>query len=261
MSVRLYPGFKLPNCSLDQLLLALRQLEQDANRTAREVLAKETLALAVFARDAQAYGITLDWLKPLPADDFLLAASTHIAHLQEDAQARRGRAPDVDMGLELVLFPAGADLLGLVFTESRDLRALVAQLPGYLAYPYWDNQDCPEDLTQEAWDQRGAEWQAVLPGWGAPADYGFVRAVVPPARRHTLEDATLALALTLAMPTPAERAKRLFGLLYDEGKTELPRARSLGEAHTLMTSQAWQDAKAALAARLPPCEPFAAGGL
>lgn len=63
---------------------------------------------------------------------------------------------DIDYG-----YPPENDehLFVLLHAQCEEYRDRFESLPGVEEFPYWNNTDGPDDLTDEEWDERGAAWE------------------------------------------------------------------------------------------------------
>lgn len=65
---------------------------------------------------------------------------------------------DLSIGRE----PATGRIMLLRFCEQQPLIDLFEAMSEVEPYPYWNNTDRPDELTQEEWDARGAEWDRLV---------------------------------------------------------------------------------------------------
>lgn len=251
MSIKIYDGFELQNCSLEQALEHLKALRPAAHLKARQLVAQEVVQRATLAWDAGQHGVVAPSVEQNPGVSYLFAAALHVADEQEEVRRIQCKNPAVDVSLSVCLIPLKDRLLGVVYGVRSDMRELITLLPGYAALPYWDNEDPPEGVSDESWEQRGRDWADALPGWGAPAEVGLTYELVSELARHSLDYSTVELVAAAQVPAPTARASALLDLLYDHGKTDLPAATTTRAARLLLASPAWSAAKAALAEALP----------
>ena len=251
MSVNIHNGFLLRGSSLEEALRGLKGLREQAHDVARSVLAKEIVKRAVLAKDLLHFGCTEHALKGYASQNFLSAAALQIADEQDEVRTKRYRKPDADVSAEVVLIPWGSDVLGIVYAESRDVRDLLKALPGYQAFAYWNNDEKPEGLSVADWEQRAKTWRSALPGWCAPADLGLKYDLISEWHRHTLEQETVSLVMAHSLPNRQARVHELLPTLWDEGKLQVPPAKSPGEALRMAQSQDLGLEKARIASLLP----------
>ncbi len=85
---------------------------------------------------------------------------------EEQRECRRSqeRSPLVDCDVELFLRldPESGKLLGYLQEERVGVHSLLLQSEGIEDYGYWNNTDKPDDVTEEAWEERAAAWNRVL---------------------------------------------------------------------------------------------------
>ena len=251
LSANIHNGFLLRGSSLEEALRGLKGLREQAQAVARSLLAQEVVKRAVLAKDLLHFGCTEHPLKSYTSLNFLSAAALQIADEQDEVRIKRYRKPDADVSAEVVLIPWGRDVLGIVYTERRVVRDLLKALPGYEAFAYWNNDEKPEGLSVADWEQRAKTWRSALPGWCAPADVGLTYDLISEWHRHTLEQETVSLVMALPLPSRQARVHELLPTLWDEGKLQIPPAKSPGEARRMAQSQELDLEKARVASLLP----------
>lgn len=143
-------------------------------------------------------------------------------------------------------YPPGTDratgwLYLLVHCQRQEYRDAVESLPGVEPYPYWNHSEGPEDLTEEDWTQRRADW-----GWLIDAHrigdvtsrYTF-RPDPAPDRSYVLRDQTILGYL----PSRAARAKAVARDLavLERFSGESNMANRLGEVFTVLASPRVQE--------------------
>jgi hypothetical protein len=101
----------------------------------------------------------------------------------KDIAKTKTRDPDADVSCEACVRRYG---LALLYTENEEMRKAWESLefegePVVKPWPYWNNTDKPDDLTDEEWDRRGKDCDEALGGHGclAPAECGLSRILVP----------------------------------------------------------------------------------
>jgi len=124
----------------------------------------------------------------LGGDDTLYgksAAEVALASIQDELQevANTGlRNPTLDTECTAILFENRGDCLGMVFTESNEMRELFLNHPNIEEFYYWDNTDHPDGMSEEDWSEREMRWrEAIGPDW-VPANHGEtieVTALIP----------------------------------------------------------------------------------
>ena len=89
-----------------------------------------------------------------------------------DSPYRNG-GMDLDFSVSFHTDPADATVLyAMLFTEREDYRETWEATPGVEPWPYWNNCDQPDDVTDEEWDVRRDTWDRVI-GWDPPALRGL----------------------------------------------------------------------------------------
>ena len=174
MSWRVYHGYRLP-ASMSIPVLC-RDLRRRAEPVYRE-LAIEAVgltALLLCADDASvekvADAVSHGQVKEAKAGwcpTLLSQAAAIVDAVQE--RLRRPAALRVPAVFDLVFSVAFvADVVGsewtyaLLYTDRQELEGVWAATPGVEPWPWWDNTDGPDDVTEAEWDERGDVWRRVL---------------------------------------------------------------------------------------------------
>lgn len=78
---------------------------------------------------------------------------------QIDSRKTRKRDPDVDLDFwwRFHILPSGK-IYALIGFEAEEFAEVWKGMSQVEHYPYWNNTDGPDDLSQEAWEARGDEW-------------------------------------------------------------------------------------------------------
>jgi hypothetical protein len=90
------------------------------------------------------------------------------------------RDPEVDFQCEVTFLQdgflregdGGGGNYALLFTEQEDYIAAWNDIPAVQPWPYWNNTDRPDDVTEDEWEHRREVWGRIL-GWNAPATRGL----------------------------------------------------------------------------------------
>lgn len=144
-------------------------------------------------------------------DSTLAAADMALLEAQADIARTGVRNPRLDFQCEVsVLCDPDDDehLYALLFTERDAYRQAWLSIPGVDPWPYWNNTDRPDELTEAEWDTRRSTWDRVLPANSAPAKVGWSWSLLPSG--HTMfasrqDDDRLARYL----PSDQQRARAL----------------------------------------------------
>lgn len=135
----------------------------------------------------------------------IIRAFDLVSDEQDRVITNRERNPGFDFSCELTMFPDGDETLAIVVTEQQEFLDTWLSMPGVEAYPYYNNTDRPDYLTQEQWDARGDRWMRFFDG-GAffPANAMTVKCVderLPPSMDKEV--------LAELMPSFEERLERV----------------------------------------------------
>lgn len=214
MSTKIFNGYRISDCAhtahLFQFVTDLRAALLPVYRAAYAALVAE---LAVSAADGGWLDIPDDWglfgdglWSPLAYAD-MAATKAH----QEIRRTGR-RAPAFDLQCEVGMVPDPADprtAYALLYTERDDYREVFEAQPGVRPWPYWNNVDRPDDVTEAEWDERREVWDRVL-GDEAPARRGLCWEMIGDHHQFLVTDVAEEIAAVLPRLTEV-RARRLAG--------------------------------------------------
>ena len=99
--------------------------------------------------------------------DFESKVSKALGSLQRDV------FHDLECNLSLVPDTANGYIYVLIYAEQRFYHNLLEKMPGIEPFPYWDNTDGPDELSEAQWKARGKTWERILDGFKPSADVGF----------------------------------------------------------------------------------------
>lgn len=161
MSTKIYEGLKIelgPEQSLFQLANKMRTiLEEGVHKQVRENLADEI-------RGAIVKAIT----PPVPEKE--KEQQSYLDVLTEVFMKPSDEEPTASL---MFVEPEGRNYL-LAAPLGRitgDMHKQLLALEGVSDYGYWNNTDRPEDVTDQEWDTRRQDWDAI--GYGPAIDYGL----------------------------------------------------------------------------------------
>lgn len=100
------------------------------------------------------------------------AIDTYETRLKKTKEQYSSRDPAVDMDFSFTVHPHGDEFYGIVFCERNEWNKEFMDLEWVEPFPYWDNTDPPEGISEEDWDERGCLWDSLIPS-GIPARHGF----------------------------------------------------------------------------------------
>ena len=85
----------------------------------------------------------------------------------------------------------GRTMLLLHATEQTVYAEALRSMPGVEPYPYWNNSDHPDDVTEAEWAERKAAWNRMIPRYSASDTMQTWELDRPASRVHTLLDEIL----------------------------------------------------------------------
>lgn len=191
MSTKIYNGFKLNFAgNFSELRKDLMQMSKSVIKPKVIELFNAVLANMVYTEfDTRLFEANKDWdsKTEVKVSDFsgaYVEAWHKLCGRIQDIGETRYRDTLVDFEFSIVLFPMANKMLGIPFTSNRELEKLWFRRSDVEQYGYWNNTDPPEDVTEEEWDARGAEWDEALGESGIPAESGFTFQFVEPGFMH-----------------------------------------------------------------------------
>ena len=231
MSWKVHHGYRLPtSTSIPRLCrdlrirmspvhreLALEAVGMTALLLAADEASVEKVADAV--SNGQVKATTSRWCPTL-----LAQAAAIVDTVQE--RLRRPAALRVPAAFDLAFSVAFvADVVesewtyALLYTDRQELEEVWAATPGVEPWPWWNNTDRPDDVTEAEWDERGDVWRRMLgddpPGhvgcsWEAPyRDLWLEAAISEESDAWLTVDAALRRLEAIAAPGFFERRNEL----------------------------------------------------
>lgn len=112
-----------------------------------------------------------------PLNDMMSAPLTAAYLAYEDEQAKLGKTDrrhdpnrvELAIGLDQQTGRYGV----LLFADCDLLVDAFRAMPQVEEYPYWNNSDRPDEVTETEWVERREFWDRMLPGCAAPAEVMF----------------------------------------------------------------------------------------
>lgn len=180
MSIKLYHGYRIKSTDIIEITKVLNEVGVAYDKAAKIYLA--TLVAHVMANSWDALTLSPELierdeeLRGLKDYSISMHAHDFIEGRKQKIKATEKRDPVYDFQLDVVIFPEAnqIDTLALVFTENETFRRAFADHPMVESFPYWDNTDRPDELTDEQWEQRGKRWVDLI-GHDTPSRRGLTR--------------------------------------------------------------------------------------
>ncbi|MFE8701087.1 hypothetical protein ACFYKX_10820 [Cytobacillus sp. FJAT-54145] len=87
----------------------------------------------------------------------------------EEDMKKGYRSPFADFDFKASFFVCqNSRVLLLLYAEQRELHEFFESHPEVSYYGYWNNTEPDEEVSEEEWEQRKADWDEALPGIGVP---------------------------------------------------------------------------------------------
>lgn len=189
MSTKIYNGYKLLGINTvfeaQELLDRFRtKCVAIAERAAQEQIIRESISLyddACMGAPSATKKLGRDLENPGKAPTFkdcLVHVVIDLSNRAMDIVKTKTRDPDADLSCEVCVLRFG---LALLYTENEEMRKAWEAFGAVKPWPYWNNTDKPDELTEDEWDQRGKDWDEALGGAGysTPAECGLTRTIIP----------------------------------------------------------------------------------
>lgn len=135
----------------------------------------------------------------------LATAWAQVADRQRQIERSRYRDPQVDFDFDIDLFSHGGRLYGIVRSERQAWIDLWMARKDVEEFGYWDCSDPPSGISEKAWKQREAIWDAIMPS-GIPARSCWTASLVDKLQDIGLDDLHLVLD---ELPSFTERVDRV----------------------------------------------------
>lgn len=183
MSIKIYNGYKLPNWNLQELYVFSKALRKEVRELSKKLATKKMAQKCIGFFD---YMFLPDHHKELFPDikDYIekgnnksgsalfLAYQKMMEH-EFEIQVNHKKIPEYDFSFDLTVFPSKDGILAMLFAEHKAYVDMFKSIEGIELYPYWDNTDKPENITQEEWDKRRDEWLEAIGETGVPSLEGL----------------------------------------------------------------------------------------
>jgi len=90
-----------------------------------------------------------------------------------DIKRTQIRDPIFNFSCDISIHPIKNKILGIIFTEQRDIEKMWFRKKIVGEYGYWNNVDPLETVSEKDWDQRRIDWDKALEYEDVPAMNGF----------------------------------------------------------------------------------------
>lgn len=211
MSTKIHDGYRLtglvPTPAFFAMIADLRaRLEVVYERAYRAALVEEAVIHAdrlLLGEGPSSHMADL----PLADSSPLLCASFYIDKVWRESLVQGATLPQFDFQCEVFFLvdPSDQDSLYAIFSASRkDYREEWEATAGVEPWPYWDNVDRPDDVTDTEWEHRRDTWDRVI-GWDVIQDRCVTWSLLGDS--HVFSDAFDLEWLPPLLPDRATRAR------------------------------------------------------
>ncbi len=184
MSTKIHNGYRVPMTELIDARHFLEVFRARATPVFRELLAQRMATIATAHIDRRACGGLPETGLPGEAPPTFAANERPVSYAWGVVtdRIRRAReiwradqlydpACDLECTLHLVPYTDGHAYL-LLYARQDAYEGVLSGMDGVEPYPYWDNTDPPDGISDAEWDARGALWDTVLPS-SVPSNHGW----------------------------------------------------------------------------------------
>lgn len=187
MSFTVYNGYKFPVLPLPDIHEGIQLMRKTLSELAIAKQKQRQISLATGILDRHALGLPNDGYPGyLTAEEIAGHSPLSLAFkITEKLHKSKRREPEDDYACELILFPRQDKNLAILFADDERFLDVLTKTPWFQGhidltpYPYWDNSDPDENVTEAEWQQRKMEWDEALKNH-TPAMSGFTATLTPP---------------------------------------------------------------------------------
>ncbi len=164
MSTKIFNGYYLDVCSLQELQTFSMFLRAKIKTKSEEIYAKKLLELATYYYD-----------NPIFQEKYcpLFQSKMEIDKRSYAIKETNLRDPQYDFTFDITFIPTSSKILVLVYTEQPEYIKIFESFPNVHPYPYYNNIDKPNNITEPEWEERGLEWDNALQPYDIPSLQGF----------------------------------------------------------------------------------------
>lgn len=175
MSIRLQTGFRVKTKDINRLM---RWVNAYRNELKELVDIKQAKYVASRAASFIDRCTIFEQMGELKKSSAYARAVLELQERQQRVIKEGRRDPLVDFEVELILFPLGWEepsnhVLGVYFTEHKDLADIWMSKKFVEEYGYWTDTDKPESMSEEGWKKREVAWATAMKQSYIPMLSGF----------------------------------------------------------------------------------------
>ncbi len=175
MSTKVYGGFivdsRFSEAEVERRFQATRKaIRKEGNRLYGRFVGD------IIAKVATAYNLGLpapgEYKEILKGSSLLSAANLYLIQERDKNKKENSRFPEHDLDCFWTLYRLTTKdgkqvTLCYLSTEQSSFVRIFRKMAPVREYAYWNNTDRPDHLSQRAWDERGARWDAIrkIAGW------------------------------------------------------------------------------------------------
>ena len=155
MSTKIYNGFILPNItSLDNLYEFIKELRPEATKVCEEYYARHIADIATARYDIDSF---------LGERNLAKYSKCYMTDARwELKEIKRIQESSEDVSVHFQKSPKVNGILGMHFTDIRDIMEFFWDHEEVEEYAYWDNTIKPAEVTEDEWKFRCEVWKEVF---------------------------------------------------------------------------------------------------
>lgn len=174
MSTKIYNGYMIGNCSLAELHIFVMKARQILDNVRENMYQKLVINWITNKIDRLTLNL-LDEQKIIEEEGCCLQtlARNYIIKQIKEIKQTGGRDSEYDIDYNFSIIPIKDKILILIYFEREEFIEAWEGMEEVNDYPYWNNTDPPEELSDELWNKREKDWEEALPGVIAPVERAF----------------------------------------------------------------------------------------
>lgn len=158
MSIKISKGFKIPHREFSSVLSWVQDVRKDLTTCATDWYHERIFETTIFNAD-------MIYLKQQGYHNSEIDEKDMFdIHNELRREIKEGYRNSDDPTAEIVLTYSHLidSVLGVIFCDCHPIVDRFFEFSGVQVYPYWDNTDKPEDVSQSEWDIRKKAWEETI---------------------------------------------------------------------------------------------------
>jgi len=155
MSTKIHNGYLLPSMSAHELNKFCNAFRDKIQNIMKEMYKKQLVSIAIEIIDRKAMGIHIpkEYVKHIILKNPLCIAYHTIQDNHSNIKKTGIRNGRFDYWCDLALIPMKDKIFCIFYSERLKYLRLWEKEKLVTPYPYWNNYDRPDDVSEEEWDK------------------------------------------------------------------------------------------------------------